>query len=119
MADSRWKDIVSCLTNAGYDVYSPGTKLGECKEKYIVVKMDGSTVHPRFSTDADLYAVMCYVPQMQYSTLDPFVQDVKTALLSLFPKIKPYGRQNPSFYEDRIKAHMVSIEYLNYKRVTR
>lgn len=115
--DSRWQDIFMHLKNAGFDIYSPGIKTGECTSEYLVVKNDGSSKHSSFSTDIDLYAVMCYVPKDKYSSLEPLVQRVKNSMKGLEPMIKPYGSQTPSFYDDSIKAHMISIEYKNYKKL--
>lgn len=115
--DSRWQDIFLNLKNQGFDVYSPGIKTGECVSEYVVVKNDGSSKHTSFSTDVDLYAVMCYVPKNKYSSLEPLVQRVKNAMKRLEPMIKPYGTQTPSYYDDSYKAHMVSIEYKNYKKL--
>ena len=116
-ADSRWQDIFSHLEKSGFDVYPPAVKAGECTSKYIVVKNDGSTRHANISTDDDFYAVMCYVPKSSYSTLEPFVQAVKRAMKELEPMILPYGSQTPSYYDDSYKAHMVSIQYKNYKKL--
>lgn len=116
-AESRWQDIFLHLKEAGFDVYSPGTKVGECTEEYIVVKNDGSSKHPTVSSDNDLYAVMCYVPKENYSRLEPMVQEVKKAMKGLEPMILPYGSQTPSYYDDGYKAHMISIEYKNYKKI--
>lgn len=116
-ADSRWQDIFLHLKKEGFDVYSPGTKVGECTEEYIVVKNDGSSKHPTVSSDNDLYAVMCYVPKESYSRLEPMVQEVKSAMKGLEPMILPYGSQTPSYYDDSYKAHMISIEYKNYKKI--
>ncbi len=115
--DSRWQDIFLHLQSAGFDVYSPGVKTGECMAEYIVVKNDGSTRHVNFSTDVDLYAVMCYVPKEKYSTLEQLIQKVKKSMKGLEPMIRPYGSQTPSYYDDSVKAHMVSIEYQNYKKL--
>ena len=115
--DSRWQDIFMHLKNAGFEVYSPGVKIGECISEYLVVKNDGSSKHMSFSTDVDLYAVMCYVPKDKYSTLEPLVQKVKNSMKGLEPMIKPYGSQTPSYYDDSYKAHMISIEYKNYKKL--
>lgn len=116
-ADSRWQDIFLHLKKEGFDVYSPGIKVGECTEEYIVVKNDGSSKHPTVSSDNDLYAVMCYVPKESYSRLEPMVQEVKKAMKGLEPMILPYGSQTPSYYDDSYKAHMISIEYKNYKKI--
>lgn len=115
--DSRWQDIFLHLKAQGFDVYSPGMKTGECTSEYLVVKNDGSSKHTSFSTDVDLYAVMCYVPKDNYSSLEPLVQRVKKSMKELEPMIKPYGSQTPSYYDDDFKAHMISIEYKNYKKL--
>lgn len=115
--ESRWQDIFLHLKGEGFDVYSPGMKTGECTSPYLVVKNDGSSKHIAFSTDVDLYAVLCYVPKEKYSSLEPLVQRVKKSMRGLEPMIKPYGSQTPSFYDDSLKAHMISIEYKNYKKL--
>ena len=115
--DSRWQDIYEHLKSKGFDVYSPGTKVGECESEYLVIKNDGSTKHTSFSTDVDLYSVMCYVPKNKYSMLEQFVQRVKKSMKGLEPMILPYGSQTPSYYDDGVKAHMISIEYKNYKKL--
>lgn len=115
--ESIWGDIFSHLQNEGFDVYSPSSKVGECTSEYIVVKNNGSTRHNSFSTDVDVYSIMCYVPRNSYSRLEPMVQGVKRAMKKIEPLVKPYGSQGPSFYDDSVKAHMVSIEYKNYKKL--
>ena len=114
---SRWQDIFLNLQSAGFDVYPPAIKTGECTTEYIVVKNDGSSRHIGISTDDDFYAVMCYVPAKAYSTLEPLVQRVKKVMKELEPMIVPYGSQTPSYYDDSVKAHMISIQYKNYKKI--
>lgn len=113
--ESRWQDIFVHLKNSGFDVYPPAIKKGECESEYIVIKNDGSSSHNNFSFDTDLYSVMCYVPKDRYSSLEPLVQRVKKAMVDLKPLILPYGNQTPSYYDDKVKAHMISISYKNYK----
>lgn len=117
MADSRWQDIFLHLKSEGFKVFQPGMAIGECSEEYIVVKNDGSNVHSFASTDVDLYSVMCYVPKEKYYLLEPLVQKIKASMKKIEPMILPYGQQTPSYYDDKIKAHMVSIEYKNYKKI--
>lgn len=116
-SDSRWQDIFLHLQDAGFDVYPPAIKVGECEAEYIVIRNDGSTRHIGTSTDDDFYAVMCYVPKQSYSSLEPLVQRVKKSMKGLEPMILPYGNQTPSYYDDSVKAHMVSIQYKNYKKI--
>ena len=114
---SRWQDIFKHLKESGFEVYSPGIKLGDCLSEYLVVKNDGSTKHINFSTNVELYSVLCYVPKDKYSTLEVLVKKVREAMKSLEPMITPYGAQSPSYYDDGFKAHMISIEYQNYKKI--
>lgn len=116
-AGSRWQDIFLHLQSAGFDVYPPAVKVGDCEAEYIVVKNDGSSRHTGISTDDDFYAVMCYVPKQAYSSLEPFVQRVKKSMKELEPMILPYGSQTPSYYDDSYQAHMISIQYKNYKKM--
>lgn len=116
-AESRWQDIFLHLKSAGFDVYSPATKIGECQAEYIVVKNDGSSRLAGLSTDDDIYAVMCYVPKLAYSSLEPLIQRVKKSMKELEPMILPYGSQTPSYYDDSVKAHMISIQYKNHKKM--
>lgn len=115
--DSRWQDINIHLKNNGYQVFAPSTKVGEFTEPGIIVKNDGSYKHANFSTDREMYAIMCYVPKGQYSKLEPMVQEVKRVMKELEPMIVPYGQQLPSYYDDTYKAHYISVEYENYKKV--
>lgn len=117
MANSRWEDIFLHLKEKEFDVYSPGIKLGECKSPYIVVKNNGGNRHASFSSNVDLYSVMCYVPKQNYSKLESLVMEVKKAMKELEPMILPNGVETPSYYDDTYKAHMVSIEYKNYKKL--
>ena len=116
-AEFRWQDIFLHLNSAGFDVYPPAVKAGECEAEYIVVKNDGSSRHSSLSTDNDFYAIMCYVPKQAYSSLEPLVQRVKKSMKELEPMILPYGSQTPSYYDDSVKAHMVSIQYMNHKKM--
>lgn len=116
-AESRWQDIFLHLKKSGIETYPPATKVGECVSEYVVVKNNGSSRHPSFSTDNDLYSVMCYVPKERYSLLEPFVQNIKKIMKGLEPMILPRGSQTPSYYDDSVKAHMISIEYKNYKKL--
>lgn len=112
-----WEDIFNHLKARGFAVFPPAIKVGECTSAYVVVAKNGLAQHSgNITTDNDTYTVMCYVPKMNYSTLDRYVQDVKIAMSELRPLIKPSGIETPSYYDDSVKAHMISIDYINYKR---
>lgn len=114
--DSRWKDIYRNLKADGFDVYSPGQHQGDCTSPYVVVKDAGSSRFENFSSSRHLYDVLCYVPKEQYSQLEPFVRRVETSMGKLNPMIRPTHYKTPSFYDDTVKGHMVSIQYINYRK---
>jgi hypothetical protein len=60
---------------------------------------------------------MCYVPENSYSTLELFVNEVKTALKELEPIIRNNYFETPAFYDDDVKAYMISVQYKNYKKM--
>ena len=115
-SESRWGDIFENLKRHGFDVYPPGVKIGDCMSPYIVIKLGTSTEHTSFSTNVNLYYVMCYVPKQSYSKLEPYVHSVMEAMKKLVPLILPYGERQTSYYDDAMQAHMVSITYKNYSK---
>ena len=110
-----WEQAFDHLEAKGFDVYSPGTHEGECLEPYIVLMRSGSNKHNSFSTNVDYYDVLIYVPKLKYSKVDGLVSMVKSAMTGLEPMILPAGIEQPTTYDDDVKAHMVSIMYKNYK----
>lgn len=119
MADTRWEDIYIKLQEHDIDVYSPGTKTGECTSPYVVVKAAGRVGSTEISSSQDLYDLMCYVPKNQYSTLEAFVDNVETIMDELFPMVRPLHFRTASFYDDSVKGHMISTQYVNWKKNTR
>lgn len=111
-----WEKIFKHLKANGFEVYSPSTKNGECTKPYVVIKNSGLSAHPSFSSDIESYYVMCYVPHNQYSKLEPYKNSVKKALKELYPMIREGGTETPSYYDDKYKAHMISVLYVNYKK---
>lgn len=115
--DSRWQDLYSFLVSKGYDVYAPGQKEGECLSKYIVVKYAGSVKADMISSRRDLYDLMLYVPKANYSQLEFFVQQVISDMKEIEPLFISYdNQQDTSYFDDSVKAHFVSIVYMNYKK---
>lgn len=114
---SRWKDIYSHLKKEGFDVYSPGQHQGECTSPYVVVKDMGTTKFGEFSSTKNLYDIMCYVPRDHFSRLEPFVYEVETSMIEMYPMIRPAHYKTPSFYDDTVKGHMISVQYINYRKI--
>lgn len=116
---TRWQDIFNHLKDKGFDVFPPSYKYGECKEKYIVVKDSGTASVNEISSTRTLFDVMCYVPKDRFSTLDGFVTEVKTSMDELYPMIRPVHFETPSYYDEAVKAFMVSVQFCNYKQKVR
>ena len=115
--DSRWQDLYLFLASKGYDVYTPCQKEGECLSKYIVIKYAGSVKADMISSRRDLYDLILYVPKANYSQLESFVQQVISDMKEIEPLFMPYdNQQDTSYFDDSVKAHFVSIVYMNYKK---
>ena len=108
------RKIYDNLKENGIEVYSPGQKNGECKAKYVVIRNSGSTSLDYVSTSAKYIDVLCYVPKENYSSMEDFVIDIKTKMDSLYPLIRPVNFETPAYYDEDLKAFMVSIQYVNY-----
>lgn len=118
MSESCWQLIYKHLTKEGFDVYSPGQHDGECTSPFVVIKDAGTYPVNGFSSVQGSYEVLCYVPKDQFSKLEPFVHRVEVAMIRLYPTVRPAHYKTPSFYDDSIKGHMISVQYLNYKKLS-
>lgn len=113
----RIQDIFVHLQNKGFDVYFPSQHEGECISPYVVIKGYTNTQFRQYSSTVQYYDLLCYVPKDHFSTLYPFVDSIKTAMKELSPMIRPAFFDTASYYDEEIKAHMVSIQYLNYRKM--
>lgn len=112
-----WEIISDTLKENGWDVYPPGTKNGECKSKYIVLKQDGSSQVGSFSSQFDYYMFLLYVPRNEYSKLGTYEMELKKLLAEkLFPLLVPTGQKMTDYYDDNYKAHLRTILYRNSVR---
>lgn len=117
-ANSRLQDLYHILKDGGFDVYMPDVKEGDCLSPYLVIKNDGGTKHSNYSTNIDLYSVMCYVPRRSYSQLEPLMVRVRNYMKeNARPLFDETGEVSPSYFDQDLNAHMISIEYRNYKKI--
>lgn len=114
---SRIQDIYLRLKDKGFDVYFPAQKLGECTSPYVVVRDATTSQVSGISSTVTYYDILCYVPGHQFSILETFVDSVKDAMRTLSPMIKPTYSQTQSFYDEKINAHMISVQYKNYRKI--
>ncbi len=117
MAETRWQDVFLHLKNKGYDVYSPGQHTGECLSPYIVVKEGISLQAQQLSSMQDMLELLVYVPESNYSTLTPFVGGVEDAMREMLPMIRPAHSRDAPYHDTDVKAFMVSIGYINYRKM--
>lgn len=105
------------LNRDGTPVYFPEQSTKECTENYIVVKFDGTISSLTVSSERPIYTVMCYVPKNNYRTLENFIFETKKKMKELYPLLMYAGNETPSFYDDDVKAHMISFQYLNCRKI--
>ena len=120
MDDKRgtvWQEIYKKLKDSGIVVYSPGQYEGECRSPYVVVTNSGSSSTTEYSTSIVYYSVMCYVPLDSYSMLERFVTEVKEVMKEMFPLVRADGVETPATLDEELKAHMISVEYMNYRKM--
>ncbi len=114
---TRLMDIYKHLQKSGFEVYFPGQKQTECKKPYIVIKDAGTVQYNTYSSTQTTYYVMCYMPREHFTKLEQFVTDVKEAMKELQPMIMPLYTETASFYDDSVKAYMISVSYRIMKKV--
>lgn len=114
---TRYMDIYKHLSEHGIEVYSPAQKKGECEAPYVVVKDAGTIQIAGLSSTQTIYDVMCYVPKDNFTFLEQYVQQVKQVMSLLQPMIMPVHTETASFYDDSVKAHMISIQYRNNRKI--
>lgn len=112
-----WQIMFETLSNSGFEVYPPATKVGECKSPYIVLKEDGSSQINNYSSERVYYRILLYVPRNMYSQLTVLESEVRKVLDDeLYPLILPTGQSDPDFYDDNYNAHMRAFFYRNNRR---
>ena len=112
-----WELAMDAFNETGIEIYPPATKNGECKNPYVVLKTEGSTQIPGYSSEYHYYSFLCYVPQNQYSELEKLKSKVKKVLSDkMYPILMPTGEESTSFFDSSIKAHMSYIMYRNNVR---
>jgi hypothetical protein len=117
MSTTRWQDIYSHLEDNNIEVYEPNQHDGDCETPYVVVKGAGASPVAGVSTQNVLYDLMCYVPSTYYSQLDTYVDSIKSLMKKLEPMVRATAIETTPFYDDTVKAWMVSVQYQNYKKL--
>lgn len=119
MNKTIWERIFEHLNLDGFSVYAPLQKQGEAESPYIVVKNAGLIGHPTYSADQVYYDMLCYIPYEQYRDIESFITSVKASLNKIYPLIRTVNFETEPFLDDGVKAYMVSIRYVNYRKRVR
>lgn len=114
---TRYMDIYEFLVDNGIEVYSPAQKVGECTSPYVVVQNAGTNQFNQYSTTRTVYWFMCYVPADEYTKLEQFVEQVEEVLKGMYPVLRPTYNKTSAFYDESVKAHMINIEYVLYRKL--
>ena len=117
MEKTRQLDIIKHLKDKGFDVYLPGKHQGECTSEYVVVKTQETTQVENYSSTVTYYDVICYVPEKVPSRLDSMMDEVVAAMRELNPMIRPTHFITGHFYDQEVKGHMKSAQYINYRKL--
>lgn len=116
MPTSRLEDIYKCLKSAGIDVYLPGQHKGDCTSSYVVVKPGVVTKYLQLSTNICYYELLCYTPEDYPTQIEHFKEQVKTAMLSIHPKVRYSNMETTPYFDESVRGWMVDITYQNYKK---
>lgn len=117
MEDTRYKDIYVALEHNGIETYTPGQKTTECTAPYVVIRLGQTNRFNNLSSTRTVYDILCYVPKNKYTALESFSTQVKQIMKQLQPMIMPMHTETAPFYDDTVKAHMISIQYRNMRYI--
>lgn len=116
MSMSLLKDAWNLLKDAGFNPFMPEQHKGECIEPYVVVKLSG-VLPLEVSSERPIYTFLVYVPEKEYTKLETNVFAIKQELKKLYPRIMYAGNETESFYDEQIKAHMISFQYYGIRKL--
>ncbi|MBS4536809.1 hypothetical protein GOQ29_14405 [Clostridium sp. D2Q-14] len=112
-----WKKIYDKLKEKGLNPYPPGKHLGECIERYCVIKENSQV--PYFNSNKTGYKIIdiiVLVPDNSYISISPYMKEIKAAMKEL-NFIRKTGNETPVITDDSKKAYTLSIEYQLMKKL--
>ncbi len=113
-----WQAVYDELKNAGLNPFPPGKYVGECKERYCVVKEQTQSAYFNArSVGYRLIDLILFVPASSYIAMGVYAAEIKTAMLGLKPNVRPTGTETPVITDDDRKAYTTSLEYVVMKRL--
>lgn len=113
-----WQKIYLHLSKLGYEVYSIGQKRDKCQKSYVVVKENGTTATAGNVAGYKLFDIIIYHPMDNYSTLEPYVENIKQALTAI-GELRPTGNETPAIIDSEVDAYTTSVIYQQFKKLRR
>ena len=113
-----WQKIYLHLAKLGYEVYSAGQKRDLCKESYVVIKEGGVVAMVGNVAGYKLFDIIIYHPMANYSTMEPYTENIKDALKSI-DELRPTGNETPYIIDSEVQAYTTSVIYQQFKQLRR
>ncbi len=113
-----WQKIYLHLSKLGYDVYSMGQKRDKCQNSYVVIKESGVYALAANVAGYKLFDVIIYHPIENYSSMENYVENIKTALKSI-DELRPTGNETPPIIDSEVQAYTTSVSYQQFKQLRR
>lgn len=113
-----WQKIYLHLSKLGYEVYSIGQKRDKCENSYVVIKENGTTATAGNVAGYKLFDIIIYHPMDNYSTMEPYVENIKQALTAI-NELRPTGNETPAIMDSEVSAYTTSVAYQQFKRLRR
>lgn len=113
-----WQKIYLHLKKLGYEVYSIGQKRDKCQRSYVVIKENGKTALVGNVAGYKLFDIIIYHPMDSYSTMEPYVENIKQALTTI-GELRPTGNETPAIIDSEVDAYTTSVIYQQFKQLRR
>lgn len=113
-----WQRIFNKLRDKGLNPIPLGKHIGECKERYCVIKEQTQSAY--FNARGLGYRpidIIIFVPMASYLDVAPYVAEIKAAMRELRPDLRTTGTETPVITDDDRKAYTTSIVYQVMKRL--
>lgn len=114
---TRIEDIYNHLKRNNIEVYFPEQHIGEVKSKYVVVRQQGENQFENYSSTVSTVDLYLYVPRNDYSQVQRFIDEVKEVMKGMRPMIKSTYYVSPTYYDDLIKGHTITMTYEYYRKM--
>jgi hypothetical protein len=118
VSQTLWQKIYLHLSKLGYETYSIGQKRDKCQNSYVVIKENGTNAMIGNVAGYKLFDIVIYHPIDTYSTMEPYVENIKEAI-KLIDELRPTGNETPPIIDSEVQGYTTSVTYQQFKRLRR